>query len=239
MRQKTRAIAIDGPSGAGKSTVAKAVAKKLGFQYIDTGAMYRAVTLGVLREGIPVDNEAAVTEKSCRCPISLQEGIGGTLVFLDGEDVSEEIRGPEVTANVSAVCSYGGVREAMVAQQRAMADGGGVIMDGRDIGSHVLPNAMLKIFMTASPEERGRRRHKEWQEKGISMSLEETIEDINRRDHLDSTRALNPLCRTEDAILLDTDGMSVDQVVAWIVRQWQQISGEEGAHGLSFHADHR
>ena len=112
-------------------------------------------------------------------------------------------------------------------------------MDGRDIGSHVLPNAMLKIFMTASPEERGRRRHKEWQEKGISMSLEETIEDINRRDHLDSTRALNPLCRTEDAILLDTDGMSVDQVVAWIVRQWQQISGEEGAHGLSFHADHR
>ena len=112
-------------------------------------------------------------------------------------------------------------------------------MDGRDIGSHVLPNAMLKIFMTASSEERGRRRHKEWQEKGISMSLEETIEDINRRDHLDSTRALNPLCRTEDAILLDTDGMSVDQVVAWIVRQWQQISGEEGAHDLSFHADHR
>ncbi|MEE0775709.1 MAG: (d)CMP kinase [Bacillota bacterium] len=233
MQKRTRAIAIDGPSGAGKSTVAKAAAKKLGFQYIDTGAMYRAVTLGVLQDHIPVTDERAVVERARHSVVILKDCGQEIAVSLDGEDVSEEIRGQEVTANVSAVCSYGGVREAMVSQQRAMAQEGGVVMDGRDICSHVLPNAMLKIFMTASAEERGRRRHKEWQEKGIAMSLEEIIDDINRRDHLDSTRALNPLCKTEDSILLETDGMTIDQVVEVIVKYWQEVSGEgEPSHVL-------
>ena len=218
------AIAIDGPSGAGKSTVAKRVAAALSFQYIDTGAMYRALTLKALRLGIDTGDDAAVSAMARQSSVILRDEAGGTRVLLDGEDVSREIREPAVTAHVSAVCSYGGVREAMVEQQRAMAAHGPVVMDGRDIGSHVLPNAKLKIFLTADLAVRGRRRYQEWQAKGIdALSEEEICADLARRDHLDSTRALNPLRQTEDAVYLDTSALSIDQVVQAITALWEDI----------------
>ena len=223
MKQAVSAIAIDGPSGAGKSTVAKEVARELGFQYIDTGAMYRGVTLKVLEANIDPRDEAAVTEAAKNCVLTLGVKDDATTLALDGKDVSQAIRGVEVTANVSTVCSYQGVREALVEQQRAMARAGGVVMDGRDIGSHVLPQAALKIFLTASPQERGRRRYLEWRQKGVSdMTLEAVIADINRRDHLDSTRKINPLKQAEDAVLLPSDGMSVAEVTAKIIALWKE-----------------
>ena len=162
-----RAIAIDGPSGAGKSTIARFVAKDLGFRYIDTGAMYRACTLKALRMNLDVNDEAAVSAIADTVKIRLEDENGLPFIFMDGENVSEAIRDVDVTANVSAVCRYPAVREAMVALQRGFADEGGVVMDGRDIGTYVLTDAMLKVFLTADVKVRGHRRFLEWQEKGI------------------------------------------------------------------------
>ncbi|MEG2148523.1 MAG: (d)CMP kinase [Clostridiales bacterium] len=218
----TKAIAIDGPSGAGKSTVARLVAEKLGFQYIDTGAMYRGVTLKALMLDVDVKDEKALTDLAANCTINLVDIDEVSKIFLDGKDVSAEIRGTEVTENVSQACSYIGVREAMVEQQRAMAASRNVVMDGRDIGTHVLPNALLKIYLTASAEERGRRRFEEWQQKHIgNLTLNEVIEDLNRRDHLDSTRKINPLKQGEDAILLNSDGMEAEDVADAIISLWK------------------
>lgn len=219
-----RAIAIDGPSGAGKSTIARFVAKELGFRYIDTGAMYRACTLKALRMNLDVNDEAAVSAIADTVKIRLEDENGLPLIFMDGENVSEAIRDVDVTAHVSAVCRYPAVREAMVALQRGFADEGGVVMDGRDIGTYVLTDALLKIFLTADVNVRGRRRFLEWKEKGIgqNMTEEEVINDLIRRDEMDSTRALNPLRRAEDAVLLDSSDLTIPEVAEKIISLWKE-----------------
>ena len=219
-----KAIAIDGPSGAGKSTIARFVAKDLGFRYIDTGAMYRACTLKALRMNLDVNDEAAVSAIADTVKIRLEDENGLPFIFMDGENVSEAIRDVDVTANVSVVCRYPAVREAMVALQRGFADEGGVVMDGRDIGTYVLTDAMLKVFLTADVKVRGHRRFLEWQEKGIGgqMSEEDVIADLVRRDEMDSTRALNPLRRAEDAVLLDSSDLTIAEVVSRIIDLWKE-----------------
>ena len=206
-------IAIDGPAGAGKSTIAKIVAKKLGIEYLDTGAMYRAITLKALRLGINLENESEY-EFIYSTKIDFDNG----QLFLDGEDVSEAIRSLEVTNNASLVSSFGNVRTEMVEQQRKLGGVKAVIVDGRDIGTVVFPDAELKVFLIASPEVRAMRRMKEREEKGVNTStLEETIAEINARDFKDSTRAISPLKKADDAIEVDTSNMDIDAVVERII----------------------
>lgn len=219
-----KAIAIDGPSGAGKSTIARLVAKELGFRYIDTGAMYRACTLKVLRANLDVNDEAAVSAVAEGISIRLADESGVPFIFMDGENVSDAIRDTDVTANVSVVCRYAAVREAMVVLQRQMADEGGVVMDGRDIGTYVLKDAALKVFLTADVRERGHRRYVEWQQKGIGadMSEEDVINDLIRRDEMDMNRELNPLRQAEDALLLDSTHLTIEEVTAKIIALWKE-----------------
>lgn len=207
-------IAIDGPAGAGKSTIAKIIASKLGIEYLDTGAMYRAITLKALELGINLENEAEY-EFIYNTSIDFVNG----RLLLDGKDVSEDIRSLEVTNNASLVSSFAIVRTEMVSQQRNLGSFKSVIVDGRDIGTVVFPDAELKIFLVASPEVRALRRMKEREEKGVNTStLEETIQEINARDFKDSTRAISPLKKAEDAIEVDTSNMSIDAVVEEIIR---------------------
>lgn len=207
-------IAIDGPAGAGKSTIAKIVAKKLGIEYLDTGAMYRAITLKALRLGINLENE---NEYDFIFSTTI-DFINGN-VYMDGEDVSEAIRSLEVTNNASLVSSFSNVRTEMVEQQRKLGGMKAVIVDGRDIGTVVFPDANLKVFLIASPEVRAMRRMKERVEKGTNtQTLEETIEEINARDFKDSTRAISPLKKADDAIEVDTSNMNIDAVVEEIIR---------------------
>ena len=211
-----RVIAIDGPAGAGKSTVAKIVAEKLGYTYIDTGAMYRGVawkTLQQSQEACDEDILRAVHDIDVR--LACTEN--GTRVTVDGMDVTREIRTPEVTHIVSRVAALGPVREKMVELQRAMAADGAVVMDGRDIGTNVLPNADVKIFLTASVEERARRRYDEMKEKGYVVDFDELKQEIASRDKQDSERAISPLRQAEDAVLLDSTALSIDAVVARIL----------------------
>ncbi len=206
-------IAIDGPAGAGKSTIAKIVAKKLGIEYLDTGAMYRAITLKALRLGINLENESEY-EFIYSTKIDFDNG----KLIMDGEDISEAIRSLEVTNNASLVSSFGNVRTEMVEQQRKLSGVKAVIVDGRDIGTVVFPDAELKVFLIASPEVRAMRRMKEREEKGVNTStLEETIAEINARDFKDSTRAISPLKKAEDAIEVDTSNMDIDAVVERII----------------------
>lgn len=223
-----KAIAIDGPSGAGKSTIARFVAKELGFRYIDTGAMYRACTLKALRMNLDVNDEAAVSAIADTVKIRLEDENGLPLIFMDGENVSEAIRDVDVTANVSAVCRYPAVREAMVVLQRGFADEGGVVMDGRDIGTYVLTDALLKVFLTADVNVRGHRRFLEWREKGIGegMTEKEVIDDLIRRDEMDSTRALNPLRRADDAVLLDSSDLTIPEVAERIIGLWKEKTAD-------------
>jgi cytidylate kinase len=214
-------LAMDGPAGAGKSTIAKKVAKKLNLLYIDTGAMYRALTWKALREGVPTHDAAAMTHLAANTTIELRvsDTDGPQEVWLDHQwDVSEEIRGSEVTSYVSDVARVAGVRERMVKLQRDMAKQRGVVMDGRDIGTHVLPDAEVKIFLTASVDERALRRYNEWKEKGYDVDFEELKTDIIRRDEIDSNREASPLRRAEDAEWVDTSGLSIDEVVEWILK---------------------
>lgn len=217
------AIAIDGPAGSGKSTVSKMVALKFDYIYIDSGAMYRAITLKALQQGIPVSDTGQLSELALQTKLEFQtvgvkDGTGLHLI-MDGRDVSEEIRGLEVTGNVSAVAAIAGVRTALVKIQRKMAQSGGCVMDGRDIGAVVLPDAELKIFLTASVAERGKRRWLELTEKGVAVELAEIEKKIADRDYFDSHREVDPLRQTEDALLLETTGLTIDQVVEQIV-QW-------------------
>ena len=223
-----KAIAIDGPSGAGKSTIARFVAKELGFRYIDTGAMYRACTLKALRMNLDVNDEAAVSAIADTVKIRLEDENGLPLIFMDGENVSEAIRDVDVTANVSVVCRYPAVREAMVVLQRGFADEGGVVMDGRDIGTYVLTDALLKVFLTADVNVRGHRRFLEWREKGIGegMTEKEVIDDLIRRDEMDSTRALNPLRRADDAVLLDSSDLTIPEVAEKIIGLWKEKTAD-------------
>ena len=211
-------IAIDGPASAGKSTIAKKVAEQLGYIYLDTGAMYRTLTYAALSNEVDLQDEEALHTllKGIRITFSTAEN-EMQRVFLNDEDVTDSIRSEEVTQNVSLVSSFAKVREEMVARQKSIARSGGVVMDGRDIGTVVLPDAEVKIFMTATAEERALRRYKENIAKGMTTTLEELTEDMKRRDHLDSTRSVSPLKKAEDAIVLDSTHLEIDEVVKQIL----------------------
>ena len=206
-------VAIDGPASSGKSTISKLIAKENHFVYLDTGAMYRVVTLAVLKNQISLDDHRAIEQLVQTIEIGFSMQDGKQSVFMNGEDVTDEIRSVEVTRNVSAVSALKEVRTRLVHLQREIAENHSIIMDGRDIGTVVLPQAEIKIFLVASVEERAKRRFIENQEKGIEMSYEELVEDIRRRDHIDSTRKESPLKKAEDAIENDTTTMTIDDVV--------------------------
>ena len=203
-------IAIDGPAAAGKSTVSKAVAKILGYTYIDTGAMYRAFTEYCLRKGVDCENEAECVKLIPEVDITLYPD---GKVMCSGKDVTREIREPRVSGNVSYIASYKDIRLAMVEQQRKMAEKVSVVMDGRDIGTYVLPNADVKIYQIASVEERAKRRYLENQEKGIPCTYEDIIADVQKRDRIDSSRAFAPLKPAEDSIELDTSNLSIEESI--------------------------
>ncbi len=212
-------IAIDGPAGAGKSTVAKLVAIKLNYLYIDTGAMYRALTYYLLEHGIDLADEDGINQALINLDLRLVPATTSEVsceVFIGDKNVTREIRQPIVSQHVSQVSGYGFVREAMVKLQQKLADSNNVVMDGRDIGTTVLPDADLKIYLSASVTERARRRHKEMLANGHQIELATLLEDIKKRDHLDSTRAISPLCKAEDAIEIETTNLTIDQVVEQI-----------------------
>lgn len=209
---KKLVVAIDGPAGAGKSTVAQIAAKKLGFTYIDTGAMYRAVAYKTLEQHKELTDDLILAVVK-DIDVNLSYADGKTKVTVDGVEVTDKIRTPEVSAVVSKVAALGLVREKMVDLQRKMAERGGVLMDGRDIATNVLPNADVKIFLTASIEERAKRRYLEMKEKGYDVKLAELQQDIAARDKADSERKISPLVQAKDAVLLDTTGLTIDEVV--------------------------
>lgn len=210
---KRISIAIDGPAAAGKSTVAKKVAQNLSYIYIDTGAMYRALTYKALTTDVDVHNEGQLARVLDETTISLQPSENGQIVFLDGKDVTEEIRTNSVTNNVSFVSQHRLVREDMVKRQQEMATEGGVVMDGRDIGTVVLPQSEVKVFLLASVDERARRRHEENVKKGFESDLNQLIREIEQRDKIDSEREVSPLVKAEDAVEIDTTSLSIAQVV--------------------------
>ncbi|QCC39756.1 (d)CMP kinase [Bacillus sp. DU-106] len=214
---KRISIAIDGPAAAGKSTVAKVIAKELSYVYIDTGAMYRTLTYAALEQKVDIENEEQLMEVVKNVNIEFQQGENTQLVFLNGQDVSEVIRTPDVTNRVSIVAKHRLVREEMVRRQQELAKKGGVVMDGRDIGTHVLPDAEVKIFMLASVEERAERRHLENLNKGFDSNLEQLQEEIAQRDKLDSEREVSPLKKADDALELDTTSLSIEEVVQKIM----------------------
>ncbi|MDT2602273.1 (d)CMP kinase [Enterococcus hulanensis] len=209
-------IAIDGPASSGKSTVAKILASDFNFIYVDTGAMYRAITFLAIKHQVAFSNEKALADLTRKYPITFKQSARGQLVFADGEEITQAIRQTDVTAAVSEVSAHGEVRAELVEAQRQLAEAGGVVMDGRDIGTTVLPKAQVKIFLVASVEERAQRRYKENQEKGIEMDFEAIKEAIAKRDYLDSHREVSPLVQAADAELVDTTGMSIEQVVTKI-----------------------
>lgn len=211
-------IAIDGPAASGKSTTAREVARRLGYIYIDTGAMYRAITRAALDAGVDMNDADALERVARSSKITLEIKEGQQHTFLNGRDVSGEIRTPEIDRNITPVATHPGVRRIMVEQQRQLAQNGGVVMDGRDIGTVVLPGAELKIFMEASIEARARRRLKEQTNGDSSLTLESIKADLARRDHADSTRADGPLKKAPDAIVIDTSHMSIEEQVAKIVQ---------------------
>ena len=211
-------VAIDGPSGTGKSTVSRRVAQQLGAKYLDTGAMYRIATLWALRNGVDPTDERRVSEVTAHLPLEISDDPADTAVWLDGEDVSEEIRGPEVTHSVSAVSAIPEVRASLVALQRRLAEeAGNIVVEGRDIGTVVLVDADTKIFLTARPEVRAQRRHDQNVAAGRDSDFDTVLADVNRRDRLDSTRAVSPLRPADDAVIVDTSDISIDEVVRSIV----------------------
>lgn len=210
-------IAIDGPAAAGKSTVAKIIAEKLSYIYIDTGAMYRAITYKALHSNCELTDESALNELLANTKIDLLSGEKGQLVFLDGQEVTNEIRSAEVTNQVSIVAKHRLIREEMVKRQQQFGANGGVVMDGRDIGTHVLPHAEIKVFLLASVQERAERRYQENLEKGFPADLEMLKQEIAARDKLDSEREVAPLKKAEDAVEIDTTSLSIEEVVEKIL----------------------
>ena len=217
--EKKLCIAIDGPAAAGKSTVAKIVAGKKSYIYIDTGAMYRAITYLALKKGVDLNDEAALTALLKESAIDLTVSPEGEQkVYIAGEDVTEAIRTDSVSNQVSIVAKYAGIREEMTKRQQQLAEKGGVVMDGRDIGTHVLPNAEVKIFLLASVEERAKRRFEENVKKGYNVNYETLAEEIRRRDKLDSEREISPLKKADDALEIDTTSLTIDEVAEKILQ---------------------
>lgn len=210
-------IAIDGPAGAGKSTIAKIVAKKLGFIYVDTGAMYRTIALACFRAGIKAEEKEKVVRELGNIKVTLGYEDNTQKVYLNGEDVSEQIRKEEIGNMTSAIAVYQQVRENMVKMQQKIAKENDVVMDGRDIGSAVLPNADLKIYLTASSGTRAERRYKELTQKGASCDIDEIEKDIIDRDYRDMHREISPLVQAKDAVLVDSSDMTIDEVVEKII----------------------
>lgn len=212
--EKGLQVAIDGPASSGKSTVAKIIAKRFGYVYCDTGAMYRSVTWAALENGIDVSDTKQVIDLARQIKITFEPGQPDQRVFVDGHEVTKDIRTEKIAANVSAVAAIPEVRAQMVEQQRQIAQAGGIVMDGRDIGTTVLPDAQVKIFLVASAHERARRRYEENLQKGLAtQSLDELEAAIKLRDQKDSTRKVSPLTQAKDAILIDTTSLTIDQVV--------------------------
>jgi len=210
-------IAIDGPVGSGKSTLARRVAELMGYVYIDTGAMYRSIALKALRRGLALEAADSLTALAGDTRIDLRARDGGQQVFLDGEDVTSAIRTPEVAQAASKVAVIPGVRRVLVAEQRRAGGQGGVVMEGRDIGTVVFPDAELKIFLTASPETRADRRWREHQQKGDAIDLARTLEEIHERDRRDREREDSPLVRAKDAIVVDSTAMEPEEVARLVV----------------------
>jgi cytidylate kinase len=204
-------IAIDGPSGAGKSTVGRALAERLGYTFVDTGAMYRALALKAIEMHVSLDAEIELAQLAASAHIDLVSG--GRGVKLDGRDVTSDIRSQEVSAAASRISAYSGVRRAMVARQRELGREGGIVLDGRDIGTAVFPDAEVKFYLDADPVRRAQRRHSELQERGTTVDVEQIAREIRARDHADSTRADSPLTRAEDAIYMDSTTMIPAEVI--------------------------
>ena len=222
MEQRRIVVAIDGPAAAGKSTVSKEVAKRLGFTYIDTGAMYRAFTSYVLDKGVDPENEVECVKLIPEVDIEL---FPDGKVMCSGKDVTRVIREPKVSGNVSYIASYKDIRLALVELQRKMANKVSVVMDGRDIGTYVLPNADVKIFMVASVEERAKRRFKENQEKGIPCTYEDIVADVEKRDRIDSSRAFAPLKPAEDSVRLDTSNINIEESIQAVLKIIHEKAG--------------
>lgn len=216
------AVAVDGPAGAGKSSISKIVAKKLGYLYIDTGAMYRSVTWAVLHNHIDVNNQKAVEALLPELDLTMEASDDSCKVFIAGQDVTDFIRTPQVNNAVSIVASYKGVRQYLVERQRLMAEAGGVILDGRDIGSVVLPNADLKIYLTASVEARAMRRYLEVKGTVNEQTLEDIKDSVMQRDDMDKNRKESPLIQVEDAVLVDSSEMTFDETVEYILHLVQE-----------------
>ncbi len=206
-------ITVDGPAASGKGTIAAAVAQRLGFHYLDSGALYRLVALKALRTATPVDAAGALAVLAAALAIRFEGGA----VILDGEDVTAAIRGEDVSAGASQVAVHAGVRQALIARQRAFRQSPGLVADGRDMGTVVFPEATLKVFLTATAEERARRRHKQLIAKGISVTLDSLLRDIRERDARDAGRAAAPLQPAADAVLLDTTDLTIDEAVARVL----------------------
>lgn len=210
------AIAIDGPAGAGKSTIAREAAQRLSYLYVDTGALYRAIAFFMQERRL--DEEASIVAALGDVEVNLKFVDGAQRVFLCGEDVTEKIRTPQISMMASKISAIPEVREFLLHLQRELAQKNNVLMDGRDIGTVILPNADVKIFLTASPEARAQRRHKELLEKGLESRYEEVLADILKRDHDDSTRAVAPLKRAEDAFLVDTSDCNLEESIELVLR---------------------
>lgn len=219
-------IAVDGPAGTGKSSVSRGLARSLGARYLDTGAMYRIVTLAVVRAGVDLTDARAIEAVATEVPLSVGYDPDEDRAYLDAEDVSREIRGDEVTKAVSAVSAVPAVRARLVGLQRELATGeGSVVVEGRDIGTVVLPDAHVKIFLTASAEERARRRNEQNIASGLPGDFDAVLADVQRRDHLDSTRAVSPLRAADDAVVVDTSDMTEAEVIAHLRGLVQQRAG--------------
>jgi len=217
-RQNGLIIAIDGPSGAGKSTITKRLADSLSYVYIDTGAMYRALALAVQRAGIPIDDEQKVADLCSFAELSFRSENGASRIILNGEDVADLIRTPEISLLTSRIASKKPVRDILLVKQRDMGKAGGVILEGRDIGTVVFPDADIKFFLSATPEERGRRRYLELKARGETVDLEKTVAEVIARDCHDENRDHAPLRRADDAIAIDSTALPIDTVVSDMVR---------------------
>ena len=225
-------IAIDGHSSCGKSTMAKDLARRVGYIYVDTGAMYRSVTLYALRHDLFREDGTILTDElqqqmpDIHITFQLNEETGRPDTYLNGECVEQQIRSLEVSNHVSPIAALGFVREAMVAQQQLMGQGGGVVMDGCDIGTVVFPNAELKVFVTASAEVRAQRRYDELQQKGMPADYEDILKNVQERDYIDSHREVSPLRQADDALLLDNSHMTIPEQNEWLMQRFQEATAE-------------